>query len=101
MSQARLTNAHRLEICQHKAKNPKMRTSSKFGAHLTQSAISLILKKRSDLESMTDTELSAKRPRVAQNPKLEEDLSTWTVQCQTRNVALTGEVIEVKVNVFY
>ena len=68
MSQARLTNTQRLEMWQHKAKNPKMSqivlanwASSKFGAHLIQSATSLILKKRTDLESMTDTKLSAKK----------------------------------------
>ena len=49
---------------------------------------------------MTYTELFAKRPRVAQNPKLEEALSKWVVQCQTRNVALTEEMIKVKTNVF-
>ena len=83
MSQARLTNAQWLIIFQHKAKNPKMSQSvlgnwpsSKFGAHLTQSAISLILKMRKDLKSMSDTKLSAKSARVAQNPKLEEALST-------------------------
>ena len=69
---------------------------SKFGAYLTQSAISVILKKRKDLETMTNTKLSAKRPRIAQNSKLEEFLSTWVVQCQTKNVVLTGEVIKAK-----
>ena len=75
--------------------------ASKFGAHLTQSAIHLILKKRTDLESIKDTELSTKLPRVAQNPKLEDALSTWVVQCQTRNVALTGEIIKVRAKVFF
>ena len=48
---------------------------------------------------MIDTELSSKLPRVAQNPKLEKAFSTWVVQCQTRNVALTGEIIKVKAKV--
>ena len=74
--------------------------SSKFCAPFTQSAISIILKTRTDLESMIDTELSAKRYRVAQNPKLGDALSTWVVQCQTRNVALTGEIITAKANIF-
>ena len=58
----------RLEIYQHKAENPKMSrivlatwASSKFGAHLTLSTISHVLKKHTDLESLTDTKLSAKK----------------------------------------
>ena len=77
-----------LEICQHKANNTNMIqismanwASSKFAVQITPNAISLILKKRTDLESMTDNELFAKRSRVAQNPKLEEDLLTWVHLC--------------------
>ena len=57
-----------LEICQHKANNTNMIqismanwASSKFAVQITPNAISLILKKRTDLESMTDNELFAKR----------------------------------------
>ena len=59
----------RLEIYQHKAENPKMSrivlatwASSKFGAHLTLSTISHVLKKHTDLESLTDTEISGQTP---------------------------------------
>ncbi|KAH6585279.1 hypothetical protein BASA61_006954 [Batrachochytrium salamandrivorans] len=72
MVPSRLTNAQRLEVCKHKAKHQRMSqgdlaawTSQKFGVAITQSSISLILRKRRMLEAMTDVELSAKRPRVA------------------------------------
>ena len=51
--------------------------SGKFVFQITQKDFSVIFKKRTDLESITDNELSVKRPRGAQNPKLEEDMSTW------------------------
>ena len=107
MSQARLTNAQRLEICQHKAKHIKMSqnvlanwASSKFLFQITQDDISLIIKKRTDLESMSNNEFSAKSPRGDQKIKLKEDLSTWVLQCQTRNVSLIGKTLGVKAQVF-
>ena len=63
MSLARLSNAQRLEFCQVKSKNPKMSQSvlanwatSRSGAHITQSALSFILKKRADMECMINSE---------------------------------------------
>ncbi|KAH6571857.1 hypothetical protein BASA60_006941 [Batrachochytrium salamandrivorans] len=88
MVPSRLTNAQRLEVCKHKAKHQRMSqgdlaawTSQKFGVEITQSSISLILRKRRMLEAMTDVELSAKRPRVAHHPQLDEALSIWVLQC--------------------
>ena len=103
MSQARLTNSRRLEICEHKTKNPTINqntlaawASKEFGVKITQSGISLILKKRSELVSLGEADLAAKRPRVAKNPQLEEVLATWILQCQTRRVGLSRELIKVK-----
>ena len=47
-----------------------------FGIQMTQNAISLIMKKHTDEESMIDHKISAKHPKVAQYSKLEDDLST-------------------------
>ena len=73
---------------------------SKVRVQITQDAISLVAKKHSDLICNTDSELSAKRPTVAHNLKLNEDLSTWVLQYQTWNVFLIKEVIEVKALMF-
>ena len=48
--------------------------SRKFGVQIPQNAISLIVMKRTDQEFMNDSERFAKRPIVAQNPKLEGDM---------------------------
>ena len=75
-------------------------TSGKFVFQITQNDLSLIIKKRTDLESMTDKELSAKSLRGDYNPKMEEDLSTWVLQCQTKECYLIREIIEIKVRYF-
>ena len=53
---------------------------SKFVYQLTQNDVSLIIEKRTDLESMIGNELFAKIPGRAQSPKLKEDLATWVIQ---------------------
>src|SRR4051794_17584276 len=107
MSQTRLTNEQRLQVCRHKSQNPQMSQSAlaswataQFSKNITQAGISGILKKRKELEVMTETDLAAKRPRVAHHPQLEEALATWVLQCQAKNVALTGEIIKVKAKCF-
>ena len=58
-------------------------------------------KKINDLESVTYTKPFTERLRVAQKLELDEALSTSMLQCHTRNVNLTEEIIKVKVEVFY
>ena len=45
---------------------------------------------------MPETDLKAKRPRVARNAGLDEVLATWVLQCQAKRVAVTGELIKTK-----
>ena len=102
-----VNNAQKARDLPAQAKNIKMSQSvlanwaySKFRFQITQNAISFIIKKRTDLESMSNNELSAKSPRGDQKIRLKEDLSTWVLQCQTRNVSLIGKTLGVKAQVF-
>ena len=109
MSQVRLTNEQRLQICRHRAALPKMSQSElvkwatkefNLAKGISQAAISNILKKQAELENMAPTSLEAKRPRLAQHPDLEEALATWVLQCQSRNVAVNGLLIKAKAEAF-
>ena len=109
MPQVRLNNIQRLEICQHKAKNLKMSqivlekwATSKFGANSSNPVFHLSYTQEAHRSRIHDrNELFAKRPRTAHNLNLEDALSTCVLQCQTRNVSLTREIIDVKAKVFY
>uniref|UniRef100_A0AAV1TRP8 HTH CENPB-type domain-containing protein n=1 Tax=Peronospora matthiolae TaxID=2874970 RepID=A0AAV1TRP8_9STRA len=63
---------------------------------MTQASISKIISKRKELEAMSPSELSAKRPRSVQHPALEEAVALWILQCQHRGVALTRDLIRAK-----
>ena len=52
------------------------------------------------MASLGEADLDAKRPRVARNTQVEETLATWVLQCQTRRVGLSGELIKVKAKNF-
>src|SRR4051812_32784101 len=108
MSQSHLTNAQRLELCQYKAKNKVgqaalgiwAQNKFKLQKPLSQAAISKILGKHAQLETMNEADLEAKCPCVAQHPELEEALTTWVLQKQARNVAITGNLIKTKAGDF-
>uniref|UniRef100_A0AAV1TL65 HTH CENPB-type domain-containing protein n=1 Tax=Peronospora matthiolae TaxID=2874970 RepID=A0AAV1TL65_9STRA len=63
---------------------------------MTQDPISKIISKKKELEAMSPSELSAKRPRSVQHPALEEAVALWILQCQHRGVTLTGDLIRTK-----
>ena len=103
MSQSRLTNGQRLEICQHKSLNPMLKNKDmviwveqQFGLTVSSVTIGNILKRKQELEEMTSSSLDVKKPRVSHHPLLEEALVFWILQCQSRNVAVTGNLIKVK-----
>ena len=102
MSQIRLTNGQRLQICKHKDENPDLSQTAlakwatvEFGLvkTLSQASISKIFRKRSNLENMDPSSLNAKRQRLVQHPILEEAVSLWVLQCQHRRVIITGDII--------
>uniref|UniRef100_A0AAV1U842 ARS-binding protein 1 N-terminal domain-containing protein n=1 Tax=Peronospora matthiolae TaxID=2874970 RepID=A0AAV1U842_9STRA len=72
MSQLRLTNDQKLRIIKHKEDHPSL-TQTELGnwmkeafglpKPMTQASISKIISKRKELEAMSPSKLSAKRPR--------------------------------------
>uniref|UniRef100_A0AAV1TQD4 HTH CENPB-type domain-containing protein n=1 Tax=Peronospora matthiolae TaxID=2874970 RepID=A0AAV1TQD4_9STRA len=112
MSQLRLTNDQKLRIIKHKDDHPslsrtelgnwkkeafgppKSMMKEAFGLpkSMTQASISKIIGMRKELEAMSPSELSAKRPRSVQHPALKEAVALWILQCQHRGVALSGDL---------
>ena len=102
MSQIRLTNRQRLQICKHKDENPDLSQTAlaKWATvefdlvkTLSQASISKIFRKRSNMENMDLSSLNAKRQRLVQHSILEEDVSLWVLKCQHRGVIITGDFI--------
>lgn len=109
MPQQRLTNEQKLAICRHRDANPgiSQKDLGKWaGEHfqllkpLTQSAVSKIIQKRTNLEAMDAISLSSKRPLNVRHPLVEEALVFWVLQCQNRKVALSGDLIRNKAERF-
>ncbi|KAI1002593.1 hypothetical protein K3495_g5607 [Podosphaera aphanis] len=107
MNQSRLTNVQRLEICRQKSLNPAPKkkdlsawVQQQYGLTVSLVTIGNILKKKQELEEMTPTSLSAKRPRISQHPQLDEALLFWVLQCESRKVAVTSSLIKAKAKKF-
>ncbi|KAI1000231.1 hypothetical protein K3495_g7965 [Podosphaera aphanis] len=101
MNQSRLTNVQRLEICRQKSLNPALKNKDlsawvqqQYGLTVSLVTIGNILKRKQELEEMTPTSLSAKRPRISQHPQLDEALLFWVLQYESRRVAVTGSLIK-------
>ena len=71
-----------------------------FGLTVSSVTIGNISKRKQELEEMTSSNLDAKKPRVSHHPLLEEALVFWILQCQSRNVAVAGNLIKVKAQKF-
>ena len=103
MNQSRLTNVQRLEICRHRSLNPALKNKDlsawvqqQYGLTVSLVTNGNILKRKQELEEMTPTSLSAKRPRISQHPQLDEALLFWVLQCESRRVAVTGSLTKAK-----
>ncbi|KAI1001231.1 hypothetical protein K3495_g6964 [Podosphaera aphanis] len=101
MNQSKITNVQRLEICRQKSLNPALKNKDlsawvqqQYGLTVSLVTIGNILKREQELEEMTPTSLSAKRPRISQHPQLDEALLFWVLQCESRGVAVTGSLIK-------
>src|SRR5690349_7948162 len=101
MTQTRLTNGQKLAINRHKDqslflkhKALKSWTKEQFGIDVTLATIGNILKRKQELSEMSPAVLTSKKPRVTQNPQLEEALAYWILQCQMKKVSLTGNMIK-------
>ncbi|RKF78619.1 CENP-B-like protein 2 [Golovinomyces cichoracearum] len=107
MSQYRLTNCQRLEICRHKSLNAILKNKDlvtwvrqQYGLTVSTVTVGNILKRKQELEEMTSSNINDKKPRVSRHPLLEEALVFWILQCQARNVAVTGNLIKIKARKF-
>ena len=104
-----LSNDQKLKICHHKAANQSIKQSAlanwamqefKLSKVPTQGTISNILAKHQQYESMDSTELTSKRQRAVKHPELDNVLANWVLQCQARQVALSGDLIKEKARQF-
>ena len=107
MSQAHPTVSQRLEICKHKTENPTMSQNplaawarKEFGVNITQSGISLILKKRPGWRPRVRLILLQSARVLPRTRSFEEALAICVLQCQTRGVGLVKELIKVKAKNF-
>ncbi|KAI0997099.1 hypothetical protein K3495_g11088 [Podosphaera aphanis] len=71
-----------------------------YGLTVSTVTVGNILKRKQELEEITPSNIDAKKPRVSRHPLLEEALVFWILQCQARNVAVTGNLIKVKARKF-
>ena len=92
-----LTNENKKKICEKKLENPDIRQSdlaewAKRELHVavapTQGTISNILKRKEEYLSTKD--LFVKRTRVISFPHLDTALANWVLQCQRKQIALSG-----------
>ncbi|KAI1004968.1 hypothetical protein K3495_g3249 [Podosphaera aphanis] len=81
MSQSRLTDSQRLDICRHKSLNPMLKSKDsvawvqqQYGLTVSIVTIGNIWKRKQELEEMTPSNIVAKKPRVSQHPLPEEAL---------------------------
>src|SRR5690349_1822669 len=110
MKKTILTNSQRRQLCIHKDKNPKL-TQDELGCWAaksfnlvekpTQATVSRILSKRKYyLAIRNEATLNNKRQRQLVSPQVDEALANWVFQCQTMQIALTGELIREKAKRF-
>ncbi|KAF4030360.1 DDE superfamily endonuclease [Phytophthora infestans] len=104
-SRTSFTNAQRLQICNHKEDNPTI-TQGQLAAWAqetlnlprkpSQAMISKLLKRKPDLENMTNEELVCKSRRTVRFPNLDTALARWVAYCEETGVPVTGESIRTK-----
>ena len=104
-----LKKSQKLELCLHQQANPSINQQAlaqwakeKFQLQNapSQGAISNILSKRRELDSLTDVQLETKRSRAVANPQLDQALANWVLQCEGRHISLSGDLIKEKASCF-
>lgn len=103
------TNAQRLQICHYKAEHPnvtqgQLATWAQEALNLprkpSQAMISKVLKRQSDLETMTSEMLTCKSRRTVRYPHLDTALARWVAYCEETGVPVTGDAIRAKAATF-
>jgi hypothetical protein len=99
------TNAQRLQIVHHRAQNPSL-TQEKLAEWAqetmelprkpSQAMISKLLKRKVDLETMTNEELNCKSKRSVRFPQLDTALARWVAYSEDSGVPVTGELLRSK-----
>ncbi|GMF17104.1 unnamed protein product [Phytophthora fragariaefolia] len=62
----------------------------------SQAMISKLLKRKADLETMTNEELTSKSRRTVRFPNLDTALARWVSYCEETGIPVTGEAIRTK-----
>ncbi|KAI9908790.1 hypothetical protein PsorP6_003023 [Peronosclerospora sorghi] len=105
----RFTNAQRLQICNHRERNPGMSQNElatwayeafNLPRRPSQAVISKVLKRKLDLETMTNEELVSKARRSVKYPQLDTALARWVSYCEDMGIPVTGEAIRLKAATF-
>ncbi|GAB9466912.1 putative Ars binding protein 1 [Globisporangium polare] len=100
-----MTDEQRLQICAHRAANPKMtqqqlarwaKETFAMPVEPSQSAISTILRRMGDGGAAAVVPRKLKKKRRVKYPKLDDALLKWVLDCDQHEIRISGELVKQK-----
>ncbi|KAF1329810.1 Ars binding protein 1, partial [Globisporangium splendens] len=104
-----LTIQQRFEICQHSKANPKLTqqqlaqwAKETFGMlyEPSQTSISYALTRGKHFKTLEEAQRKLRKRRSVKYPKLDELLFKWVLDCDQRDIRISGELVKQKAHAF-